>query len=89
MDFVKEALQFDIIGMNATLMCQYVQFVADVLIFKILGYKHYNIQNPFEWMDMISMQGKANFFEKRVSDYKKAKVGLRPEDLEFRTDVDF
>lgn len=52
-------------------MCQYIEFVADRLIFS-LGYpKYYNATNPFEWMEMISMEGKTNFFEKRVGDYQK------------------
>ena len=55
-------------------MCQYIEFVADRLIFA-LGYpKVYNASNPFEWMDMISMEGKTNFFEKRVGEYQKAGV---------------
>jgi ribonucleotide reductase beta subunit family protein with ferritin-like domain len=55
-------------------MCQYIEFVADRLIFA-LGYpKLYNATNPFEWMDMISMEGKTNFFEKRVGEYQKAGV---------------
>lgn len=55
-------------------MCQYIEFVADRLIFA-LGYpKLYDACNPFEWMDMISMEGKTNFFEKRVGEYQKAGV---------------
>ena len=58
------------IGMNSKLMTQYIEFVADRLIFA-LGYKKlYNTANPFEWMEMISLQGKTNFFEKRVGDYR-------------------
>lgn len=70
-NFVCNALPVELIGMNSTLMCQYVRFVADRLS-KSLGYeKIWNVMNPFEWMDMISIQGKTNFFEKRVGDYQK------------------
>ena len=60
--------------MNAKLMCQYIEFVADRLLVALGGEKHYNVTNPFDFMDMISLQGKTNFFEKRVSDYSKAGV---------------
>ena len=60
--------------MNGKLMCQYIEFVADHLLAQ-LGYpKLYNSENPFDFMDMISLQGKTNFFEKRVSEYVKASV---------------
>lgn len=72
--FVKDALQVDLIGMNERLMIQYVRFVADRLILS-LGYKKiYNVENPFDWMDLISLSGKTNFFEKRVGEYQKAGV---------------
>lgn len=58
--------------MNATLMCQYIEFVADRLLVALGNDKYYNVTNPFDFMDMISLQGKTNFFEKRVSDYSKA-----------------
>jgi ribonucleoside-diphosphate reductase subunit M2 len=60
--------------MNAKLMCQYIEFVADRLLVALGGSKHYNVNNPFDFMDMISLQGKTNFFEKRVSEYSKAGV---------------
>lgn len=60
--------------MNATLMCQYIEFVADRLLVALGNKKLYNSSNPFDFMDMISLQGKTNFFEKRVSDYSKAGV---------------
>jgi len=73
-DFVTESLPVELIGMNASLMSQYVKFVADRLLVS-LGYeKKYKTTNPFEWMEMISLQGKTNFFEKRVGDYQKAGV---------------
>lgn len=74
LEFVDDALRVDIIGMNAGLMSQYVKVVADHMLVT-LGYsKYYNETNPFEWMDMIVMQGKTNFFERRVGDYQKAGV---------------
>jgi ribonucleoside-diphosphate reductase subunit M2 len=60
--------------MNATLMCQYIEFVADRLLVALGNDKLYNVTNPFDFMDMISLQGKTNFFEKRVSDYSKAGI---------------
>lgn len=62
------------IGMNAKLMCQYIEFVADRLLVALGNDKVYNSTNPFDFMDMISLQGKTNFFEKRVSDYSKAGI---------------
>ena len=69
-----DALPVALIGMNATLMRQYIEFVADRLLVALGGEKHYGVTNPFDFMDMISLQGKTNFFEKRVSDYSKAGV---------------
>jgi ribonucleoside-diphosphate reductase subunit M2 len=69
-----DALPVALIGMNAELMCQYIEFVADRLLVALGSPKHYNSTNPFDFMDMISLQGKTNFFEKRVSDYSKANV---------------
>jgi ribonucleoside-diphosphate reductase subunit M2 len=62
--------------MNSKLMCQYIEFVADRLLVALGNEKHYNVTNPFDFMDMISLQGKTNFFEKRVSDYAKANVNV-------------
>ena len=69
---VIDALPVALIGMNAKLMCQYIEFVADRLLVALGDEKYYNVTNPFDFMDMISLQGKTNFFEKRVSDYQKA-----------------
>jgi len=69
-----DALPVGLIGMNAELMCQYIEFVADRLLVALGCPKHYNSTNPFDFMDMISLQGKTNFFEKRVSEYSKANV---------------
>lgn len=73
-NFITEALPVDLIGMNARLMQQYIEFVADRWLSE-LGYdKYYHTANPFDFMEMISLQGKTNFFEKRVGDYQKAGV---------------
>ncbi|KAK4687071.1 ribonucleoside-diphosphate reductase beta chain, partial [Tremellales sp. Uapishka_1] len=73
-EFLTDALPCALIGINATLMRQYIEFVADRLVVA-LGYpKLYNATNPFDWMELISLQGKANFFESRVSSYQKANV---------------
>ena len=80
-EFVTDAIPVRLIGMNAELMCRYIEFVADRLI-EALGYsKVYNATNPFDFMELISLQGKTNFFEKRVGEYKKDNV--------FKLDEDF
>lgn len=79
-EFCCEALSCSLVGMNKELMSQYINFVADRLVVE-LGYeKLYNASNPFDWMEMISLQGKTNFFERRVGDYQRAGVmaGLQP-----------
>ncbi|WP_421875364.1 ribonucleoside-diphosphate reductase small subunit [Marinoscillum sp.] len=73
-EFVTDALPVKLIGMNADLMCQYIEFVADRLLAELGCAKVYNSTNPFDFMDMISLQGKTNFFEKRVGEYQKAGV---------------
>jgi len=73
-EFICDALPCDLIGMNSELMTRYIEFVADRLVVS-LGYKKiYNVTNPFDWMDLISLQGKTNFFEKRVGEYQKKGV---------------
>ena len=74
-DFVRDALHVQLIGMNAVLMGQYIEFVADRLLQALGQPKAYLTPNPFDWMDMISVEGKTNFFEKRVGEYSKAGVG--------------
>lgn len=70
-------------------MQEYIEFVADRLIFA-LGYpKYFNAKNPFDWMDMISLQGKTNFFERRVGEYQKANVMAEKADKVFRLNADF
>ena len=78
-DFLSDALPVSLIGMNARLMCQYIEFVADRLLVALGNPKHYNSTNPFDFMENISLQGKSNFFERRVGDYAKAGVA-RPDD---------
>ncbi|KAG6809981.1 Ribonucleotide-diphosphate reductase (RNR), small subunit [Tricholoma furcatifolium] len=73
-EFLTDALPVKLIGMNSDLMCQYIEFVADRLLVALGNDKVYNKTNPFDFMDMISLQGKTNFFEKRVSDYSKAGI---------------
>ena len=73
-EFVVESLPVRLIGMNSDLMCQYIEFVADRLLVELENEKIYNASNPFDFMDMINLQGKTNFFEKRVGEYQKAGV---------------
>ncbi|KAE9453631.1 hypothetical protein C3L33_14457, partial [Rhododendron williamsianum] len=73
-EFVCDALPCALVGMNGDLMSEYIEFVADRLL-GALGYeKMYDAKNPFDWMELISLQGKTNFFEKRVGEYQKASV---------------
>jgi ribonucleoside-diphosphate reductase beta chain len=73
-EFITESLPVSLIGMNANLMTQYLEFVADRLLVELGCARVYNSNNPFDFMDMISLQGKTNFFEKRVAEYQKAGV---------------
>jgi ribonucleotide reductase beta subunit family protein with ferritin-like domain len=73
-EFVSQSIPVDLIGMNSKLMTQYIQFCADRLLVALGVAKFYKVVNPFEWMEMISIEGKTNFFEKRVSEYSKSGV---------------
>ena len=89
-DFINNAIPCAMIGMNAELMSQYIEYVADRLIVQ-LGYrKLYNSTNPFDFMQLISMEGKTNFFEKRVSEYSLAGIGQditgEAKDIDFNAD---
>ena len=85
-EFICDALPCRLIGMNAELMTQYIQFVADRLVVQ-LGYdKIYNVNNPFSWMEMISIEQKTNFFESRVSDYALANKTVTEDVFEFNED---
>lgn len=88
-DFISTALPVALIGISEKSMTEYIKFVADYWLVQ-LGYdKAYNCANPFEWMDMISLQGKTNFFENRVAEYSKPGVLLDREEQQFCTDADF
>ena len=88
--FVTESLPVSLIGMNAKLMIQYLEFVTDRLLVELGCKKEFNVSNPFDFMDMISLQGKTNFFEKRVSEYQKAGVLNKEEEKDkFSFDADF
>ena len=98
-EFCCHALSVALVGINAEMMGHYIEFVADRLLVA-LGYERlYNAANPFDWMELISLQGKTNFFERRVGEYQRAGVmasgdrrdgGQQHQDeYEFRTDVDF
>jgi ribonucleoside-diphosphate reductase beta chain len=88
-EFVTDALPVRLIGMNADLMCQYIEFVADRLLVALGCAKVYNAANPFDFMELISLQGKTNFFEKRVAEYQKSGVMGKKEDNVFTLDEDF
>lgn len=90
-EFVTEALPVRLIGMNADLMCQYIEFVADRLLQELGCDRVYGALNPFDFMEMISLQGKTNFFEKRVAEYQKAGVMQNEESdsPRFSLDEDF
>ena len=91
-EFVTDSLPVKLIGMNSELMCQYVEFVADRLLVELGCPKVYNATNPFDFMEMISLQGKTNFFEKRVGEYQKAGVmgnNSSSEESKFTLDEDF
>jgi len=89
-EFLTDALPVDLIGMNCRLMRQYIEYVADRLLVALDCPKAYNAKNPFEFMEMISLEGKTNFFEKRVGEYQKAGVmNSKPEDSVFTLDADF
>ena len=89
--FITDSIPCRMIGMNAELMKQYIEFVADRLLLQLGCQKHYESANPFQFMEMISMEGKTNFFEKRVAEYSKANVtssgaSISTGELEFNDD---
>jgi len=89
-EFVCDALPVKLIGMNSAMMRTYIEFCADRLVFNLGHKKIYNVSNPFDFMELISLQGKTNFFEKRVSEYSKAGVGAKPSnEPDFSLDQDF
>jgi ribonucleoside-diphosphate reductase beta chain len=87
--FITKSLPCELIGMNAKMMCQYIEFVADRLLIQ-LGYpKAYSATNPFTFMETISLENKDNFFEKKVSTYGKAAVGKDKKEMSFKMDAEF
>jgi len=92
-EFVSDSLPVELIGMNSKLMQKYIEFVADRLLYS-LGYnKMYKAENPFEWMELISLEGKTNFFERRVGEYQKSGVAMiikeEGDDSQFVLDAEF
>jgi ribonucleoside-diphosphate reductase beta chain len=85
-EFICEALPCNLIGMNSNLMSQYIEFVSDRLAVQMGVSKIYNSTNPFDFMEMISLEGKGNFFERKISSYSKPGVGKDAESMVIRTD---
>jgi len=88
-EFICEALPCSLLGMNSKDMSQYIEFVADRLAVQLGVAKIYKSVNPFDFMELISLEGKTNFFEKKVSEYSKPGVGMRAEDMTIRMDEEF
>lgn len=88
-EFVSDSLPVKLIGMNAEMMCQYIEFVADRLLVALGSPKIFKVSNPFDFMDLISMPGKTNFFERRVSEYQKSGVMSTKEDAVFSIHEEF
>lgn len=88
-EFISEALPVSLIGINAKSMTQYIEFVADHWLMQMGAKKYYNSTNPFDWMELISLEGKTNFFEKRVSEYQKSGVLGEKDGQSFTLDAEF
>jgi len=88
-EFICDALPCSLLGMNSKDMSQYIEFVADRLAVQLGVAKIYKSVNPFDFMELISLEGKTNFFEKKVSEYSKPGVGMRAEDMTIRMDEEF
>lgn len=92
-NFICDALPCKLIGMNSEMMATYIEFIADHLLYELGHPKLYNVENPFEWMDMISLTGKTNFFERRVAEYQKSGVmnslNKTEKKINFSVDDDF
>lgn len=87
--FASESLPVSLIGMNAALMTQYIQFVADQLLVQFGCDRHYNVRCPFDFMAQLGMQGKPNFHEKKAAQYRRPSVGDTAEDRTFSRNADF
>jgi ribonucleoside-diphosphate reductase beta chain len=88
-EFIIDALPVKLIGMNSDMMAQYIEYVADRLLQELGNDKVFNNSNPFDFMEMISLQGKTNFFEKRVGEYQKAGVMADKDKQTFSLNEDF
>ncbi|XP_053565668.1 ribonucleoside-diphosphate reductase subunit M2-like [Bombina bombina] len=88
-EFLTDAIPVDLIGMNSTLMKQYIEFVADRLLLELGFKKIFKSENPFDFMEHISLEGKTNFFEKKVGEYQKMGVMAKPKENTFRLDASF
>jgi len=92
-EFISESLPVELIGMNSKLMQQYIEFVADRLLYALGYQKLYKVDNPFDWMELISLEGKTNFFERRVGEYQISGVAMSTkeagDDNTFTTTADF
>jgi len=88
-EFFAEAMPQMLVGMNSDLMSDYIKHVANHLLVELGCSKLYKVENPFDFMESISLEGKSNFFERRVGEYQKSRSMNRREDYVFRTDVDF
>jgi ribonucleoside-diphosphate reductase subunit M2 len=89
MEFVVDTLPVELIGMNSSMMCDYIKFCADRLLLSLGCDRYYRVGNPFEWMETISLQGKTNFFEKQVGEYFKSGVGVDLVNQSFALDASF
>ncbi len=89
MEFVVDALPVELIGMNSLMMCNYIKFCADWLLATLGCQRHFKTGNPFEWMEMINLQAKTNFFEKRVGKYSKSGIGVDCLEQSFALDASF
>ena len=88
-EFICDSLPCSLLGMNSKDMSQYIEFVADRLAVQLGLPKVYKSTNPFDFMELISLEGKTNFFEKKVSEYSKPGVGMKAEDMTIRMDEEF
>jgi ribonucleoside-diphosphate reductase subunit M2 len=89
MEFVADALPVELIWMNSTMMCNYIKFCADRLLTALGCHRHYNTGNPFKWVEIISLQGKTNNFEKNIGEYSKSGVRVDSADQTFALDASY
>jgi ribonucleoside-diphosphate reductase subunit M2 len=89
MEFIVDALPVELIGINSIMMCNYIKFCADQLLIALGCSRYYKIGNPFEWMEMINLQGKTNFFVKCIGEYSISGVGVDRADQTFALNASF